>query len=308
MAHILKGNAPELAALVAPVTQRKAVISCWNTPEALAASCETPHGWGNDDGVTLWSGGHDSWAGGSMAQAIQLCREGWQEGADKAAKLRDKINAANPVARRMVRFDVAGGVPNIPRALAGNPLNMKRIDMAKARRRPVITLASDVAVNCNVNQEVMQRRAACVTAIVDAIESAGFSCHVVAVARSVAHSGDTSALCVVTLKEASAQADMSRLAYGLGHPTMLRKLGFAAWCADKESKDLGTHLGSARGETITDEMKAAQVYMVKSARNADVERAFSSDESAVKVGLKLLLDDLTAQGCPAITEAALEAA
>jgi hypothetical protein len=209
-----------------------------------------------------------------------------------------------------VRFDVAGGVPNSPRALAGNPLNMKRIDMAKARRRPVITLASDVAVNCNVKQEVMQRRAACVTAIVDAIESAGFSCHVVAVARSVALNSDTStsALCVVTLKEASAHADMSRLAYGLGHPTMLRKLSFAALCADKESKGLGTHLGSARGETITDEMKAAQVYMVKSARNADVERAFSSDESAVKVGLKLLLDDLAAQGCPAITEAALEAA
>jgi hypothetical protein len=295
MAIKINGNAAELRAIVPARPYARQWLQFWDSPETFAAhvstidpaACWHDCAWNNDDNRGTRS----------MPAAIELARTGWPEGAARAAKLRDRINAANPIGPRMVRWDVAGAVPSVPRALAGNPLSMRRIDSARLRRRPVLTLLSDMTCHWGIAGETLTNRSAVVAAIVDAIESAGFSAHVVGLAG--VHRDDLFAQCAVTLKEPEQPADIGRLAFGLGHASMFRRLMFAAYVENTFTKNLGSCLGFPAPLPSID--LPDNTYVLPSVQEA--EREFRTEESAATAGLQCLLAALRKQNCPAFPAA-----
>lgn len=289
-----RGNAPSLDSVIPMPAHKRVWLSYWNTPEALATHVATM---GNGD--SHWHKG--AWRTGStfhgskdMKEAIKLCRDGWPAGATRAAALRDRINAANPMGPRVVRWDVAGAIASVPRALAGNPLNMRRIDSARLRRRPILTLLSDMCANGGVSADTITNRAAVVAAVVDAIETAGFACEVISFEHSA--QGVLSQLVAATVKESSAPADIGRLAFALGHASFFRRLAWAAFTCDRFTNDLGSGLGSA---TQIDQQAAnAQgVYILPSVEQSP--SSFATEDSAATNGLAYLIASLRKQDCPA---------
>jgi len=293
------GDAPELARLL-KLPSGRASFGCFKSPESLTAILDPMpvekfwHQGGKQSGRESFTG-TETWAA-----AVALARDGWREGAERVARLRDKINAANPTGPRMVRYGVAGAYPVVARAVAGNPMNMRSIDTARIRRRPVVTLISDVCASGNVSKDVITRRAAATAAIVDAVEAAGFSCEVVAFARVKAGGKSNFAGHVmVTVKEAGQPVDVARLAYGLGHASMFRRQMFLAFGMDTVNTPLGQCLGYPEAIAPHEVEPGAFIVPGFGMGKNDKTALFTTDDSTATRGLAWLVAGLAEQGCPA---------
>lgn len=291
MEQMRVGNAPELNDLI----PGRDWHSCWDSPEAFSkyiaglnkANAWQEAGWDNGDS---FSGTMD------MAEALELSRNGWTEGVQRIERLRSGILAAHPVLVKAIRYDIAGSVANVPRAISGNPLNMKALDLSKSRRRPIITLVSNMSANCGVHKDAITNRAAVVAAIIDQIECMGYACEVIATAPTLGYRGDNLKVCTSVMVKASNQAvDIGRLSFGLGHASMFRRMVFADWGIDKRlERPLGQGLGSASRIEVDNDKG---IYILPSCEG--YSSLFSNEEVAATKGLEFLLAALTTQGCPA---------
>jgi hypothetical protein len=290
-----RGDNAGLESIIPMPAQDHVWLSYWSTPEALAAHAATldrKAAWTD----SAWDETRAKFFGtDSMSDAVKLCRDGWPDGAARAERLRDRINAANPTGPRVVRWDVAGAVASVPRALAGNPLNMRRVDSAKLRRKPVITLLSDVCASYDIKAASLNNRAAVVAAVVDAAEAAGFACEVVAFEKT--NTNTLAQICAVTVKESNAPADIGRMSYALGHASFFRRLTWAAFTCERFTEGLGTGLGpvTTLDERVVNERNA---YILPSA-NGFAESYFKDEDTAATRGLNFLINALRKQDCPA---------
>lgn len=289
------GDAQQLDGVIPTPSHNRVYLSYWSTPEALATHVASLGNGENNWSKSAWSHGNESFYGSTdMQEALAVCRAGWPVGADRASRLRDRINAANPMGPRVTRWDVAGAIASVPRALAGNPLNMRRVDSSRLKRKPVLTLLSDMSANATVDGSAITNRAAVVAAVVDAIEAAGFACEVVTFEHSA--NKDLSQVVATTVKESGAPADIGRLAFALGHASFFRRMAWAAFTCDPFTAALGSSLGHA---TTINQTRANEngVYVLPSA-GANVS-AFKTEDSAATEGLAFLIAALRKQGCPA---------
>lgn len=254
---------------------------------------DPPEGtWCDSETRDCWNDDHHM-RGASMANALRMARDGWPEGAETARKLHDGITASMPERRKLARYDVAGAFPNIPRALAGNPLCMVRSVRKATAQRPIVTLTCSIAVNWGFPPEAMIAHAAAVAAVVDFLEQDGFRCEVLMVART-----GNSKLCTeiaIKLKAAEQPLNLSVLAYGLGHPALWRRMIFGLLWLDKKAAPLGTRLGSA---TAVKALPEAGTFTIQAASKYGSE----SDNAAER--FRAILGDLAQQGCPGIPEMA----
>lgn len=296
-----RGNAKELTEFIPVLHGKKGYHSTWSTPEAFTnhikhlerSKAWTDAGWehGSD-----WSGTKD------MESAIKLAEDGWKEGIEQVERVRNRTAYKHPVQNRTVRYDLAGTVPNVPRAIAGNVFNMKAPEATKSRRRPVITLVSNMAANCGVSAETISNRSAVVAAIIDQIETAGFACEVIATATTKGSSwgGEknfASAVSVV-VKKSDQYADVKRLAFSLGHTAMFRRMVFADWGTDEANKGgLGRSLGSNLEIVPDEDMNFKNIYSLPSPER--MEKLFRTEEVASTDGFDFLIKSLKAQKCPA---------
>src|SRR5262245_11707545 len=116
-----RGNALELESLLPVVNKPRQYLHFWSTPEAFADhvfqidrhTAWMASAWRTTDKRCEVTGVR------SMAEALNMARAGWPEGASQAARVRDSINAAHPFGPRLVRWSVAGAYPDVARALSG---------------------------------------------------------------------------------------------------------------------------------------------------------------------------------------------
>ncbi len=246
----------------------------------------------------------------NMETAIKMAREGWKEGAENVENMRRRIEAANPTQKRLKQYSIAGSTPSVPRAVAGNIMNMRVPDEARSRKKPVITLVSNMSASCMVDAEQMTNRAAAVTAIIDKIESSGYSCEVIATAtgsndyrdygREEGESeGFTTAISVL-VKRSDQPVDIVRLAFALGHASMFRRLVFA----DKGTyaPELGCGLGYSNEPQVPkdEDFDIKGIYILPSANKNG--RFFKDEETSMHEGLNFLMLALQKQGCPALAK------
>jgi hypothetical protein len=291
MSIIHKGDAPDLLELLPVLTTQTRLYSLWSSPAQAADYIETiPYFW-----TDAASDNNPNYGTPSRQAALKLARDGWPEGAERAARIRDKITAANPVGPRLVKYDVAGAYPIVARHLAGNPLSMKRYDTARLRRKPVITLVSHMSTRWRTPAANFIRRAGVVAAIIDVVESAGFACHVLA--SGGAEIDDKSWRVGFTLKESHQPVDIDRIAFGVGHPSMYRRIGFCLAYSEMSMEPLGTGLGRSDENATYPGLAEQQVYVLPFFADD-----FSSDEKGETIGLKRLLQHLAKQCCPAFPQ------
>lgn len=177
----------------------------------------------------------------SMDAAIQLARNGWSEGIDTARELADMLTADHAQQRKRL-YGPAGGSVSVGRMLAGNPAHMS--SRPKQPGRKIITLFIENSVNHNVDTKSISIRAAVVAAIVDLIETQGYSCEIVAVDTSL-HQRKPGAHIAVTIKQAGEKLSLNDTIFALGHPSFLRRFCFALVCSSNECQNFWDTQGSA---------------------------------------------------------------
>lgn len=297
MDPIFKGNAKELSYLF----PEKTCNSTWSSPEALARYIQTKNqkeAW-ND---SAWTEGKHFTGSESMEETLDLALNGWKEGAEQVEKTRNRIRALYPLRKTPSKFSIAGAVPSVPRAVAGNIMNMKSPDLTKAKRKTTITLLVDTCFNGSVNETQISNRAAVIAALVDEIENSGFTCEVILVAISDGRRGFSSQT-LIRVKDAGQSVDTKRLAFGLGHASMFRRLIFADWQTEPACKDgLGNGLGTVHAMSPTDELTEKNIYVLPSAN----PKFYADADEAAHKGLKYLIAVLQAQGCPAFPKAKID--
>jgi hypothetical protein len=285
----ITGNAPELRDILPAVTgYQTQTWSCWQSPESCVDYLESHHDRWTDPNRSC---DMENAGGLSMAQAFETCRRGWPQGAERVARLRERINAARPQTPRLSRWDVAGAYPSVARHLAGNPLNMRRIDSSKARRRPVLTLVNHMGGSYLIDQNCFTNKCAVVAAIVDAIEAAGFSCHVIGL--GMATKGEHLCGSAYQVKAPGETVDTGRLAFALGHVAFFRRIGFDLLASDTTNRPLTRSFGRS-----TDFVERVPDVFVLPSMNENGP-LFCSEDLAESRGLQYFIGELVRQGCPA---------
>lgn len=181
----------------------------------------TPRVWGQEASRSNYE---RSWTlGVGWEQSLRMARDGWEEG------IRNIYALAATVPNNVVRtreMDVAGDYPDVPRYLAGDPFNMVRRGKERVPK-PSMTIVSSIGANCNVTGKQIANFGAAIVALVDRLESKGVRVELIGVWRST-NLRDGSSFCFSwTVKNPEDHLDLAAVAFGLGHPAMLRRLGFA---------------------------------------------------------------------------------
>jgi hypothetical protein len=159
-----------------------------------------------------------SWEG-----ALRMARNGWEEGIRQVHALAAAVPNNTVVTREL---SVAGEYPDVPRYLAGDPFNM--VKRGKARvPKPTMTIVSSIGANSHVSGQAMANFGAAIVALVDRLESRGVRVELIGCWRSTGMGDRSSFSMSWTVKRAEDALDLSAVAFGLGHPAMLRRLGFA---------------------------------------------------------------------------------
>lgn len=292
MTRVRKGDAQYLETYFEDASYN----SNWESPASLAKHI------GSVDKSTVWDDAgwsrEDSEHMGSknMDETIEMARTGWPEGAKQVSKIREKVLARNPFRKQAVRYGIAGSTPNVPRAVSGNPMNMRMDDQARSLRRPTVTIIAQMGASWYIQPQRISNRAAAVAAIVDQIETAGYSCEVIAIAAS--YSGEFKSVTATMIKQSHHPVDIGRLAFGLGQASMFRRLCFADRGSEPSCRE---SLGHGLGSTYTIEPR--EDWMIKHIYTlppASVNHyLFEDEEKTATVGVKFLIGYLREQGCPA---------
>jgi hypothetical protein len=226
-----------------------------------------------------------------MQDARALALGGWQEGAETVRRIAERIALQAPQRETWTRYDVAGATPNVQRWLAGNPVCMRRQERRASTRQPVITLIADAAASGATDKKQLALSAGIAAAAVDRLEAAGFRVEVLCVMRSNGPGG----LSEIAWRGKAPEdaADPAKLAMALGHPSMLRRFGFAIWQTHRPCQRL---LSESLGHPVTLASlpdRPAGTFILPS------PMAMPSDELGA---FRHALETLRKQGCPGIPE------
>lgn len=159
--------------------------------------------------------------------AVHMARYGWNEGAEK---VQEALKAFIPQTAAVdTKVDFYGFRPHVPRFCAGMPDNMIRhapiADMGCGR---VLTLAVGLDANASTDAAHMANFGVAVAQYINQLETQGTRVEVIGVLVETYRDTGWREAHAVTIKMADQPLDLAVLAFAIGHPAMLRRLGFAA--------------------------------------------------------------------------------
>jgi hypothetical protein len=199
------------------------------------------------------------WAGSaSFDDAVQLVHR-WNEGAKDIDTMRaEMVKGAAKVITRTVRRPVPPGRVDVAGVAARNPnagfIARKRTTRTKAGSK-VVRVLVNVSASSQVSPEAIKRRGAAILALVDMLQERGLRVEILATCPN-AESGMLDYRW--TVKDANANTSLGALAFGLAHPSMLRRIVFSLMeCEDdKVRRAFGVHAGYG---TVTESPMGAVV-------------------------------------------------
>lgn len=224
---------------------------------------------------------NDSWAGNmSRSQAIAAMGTGDEELAARSDKLLSEMEGLldlSSMVRRAVPA-MAGGVPNVPAYLSGNPAAMRRRQAVQSEATPVAVVCS-TSMAARVNGSTGERRGVTVLALVRALS-------MVRPVRLFAFCGfvDNLIKTATFLEIQTAPLDVARAAYILAHPAFHRTLfygGLENVIRGREAGDMtGLPLLTGEGKLADLASEVLEIPEVISIGRLDNNGDFGTDTSA----------------------------
>lgn len=164
----------------------------------------------------------------SLSQATKLAKEGWNDIHDKVRLIADGITHAfadRIEERHEMLYDVSGGCVDVGRALMGEPECMITFTAEPvAAIGKVVHVVFNGGVSGIVSTESLTMRGAVCIALIDTLEALGYSTIVDVEVHNQAGGGG---VVTVSLKKADEAYDQDAIAYGIAHPSFLRRHYFS---------------------------------------------------------------------------------
>lgn len=160
----------------------------------------------------------------TFEDASRLALYGWPAGREN---LVNTIAIVNPerTTYQSHSYDVAGEYPNVPRAIAGDPMSMVRQRRTHIASHPVVRIDYNVTVPWMLNADCIVNRGAALLSVVDALESRGYSCELRLIFKG--YSQTKRIHISIVYKRAGDALDLDRAAFAVTHPSVLRRFYFA---------------------------------------------------------------------------------
>jgi hypothetical protein len=219
------------------------------------------------------------WSGGAtLDEAFNMAEvSGWPEGTRNLSKELDGMKALNTVGTApAIDYDVAGFMPDVPRAITGLPDCMINHGVSVAKVKPIIKMVVSSEAASNIKPQTIIWRGAAILSFVDSLEQNGYSVEIVMFNKSRGHSG-TEIKSSVQIKRAGEPMELDRMAYCLTHPSFLRKLGFRYMEAFDTESEFRSGYGRPGGMTDKDkEELRGTIYFEK------IEDNYSKPHQALK--------------------------
>lgn len=160
----------------------------------------------------------------SFDEAVSLFKNGW---VDMSTKLTQKLNVADKNLRSNRRpkiiLSVQGYQAVVPLYLNGCPQNMVNSKMVSVKQK-IITLNKSVSYSAYTTTEQVEDESVKAMQIVKRLESQGYRCNLNIVLG--VFKGTRRFIVKVRIKNANEKLNVSKLAFPMVHPSMLRRLFF----------------------------------------------------------------------------------
>ena len=186
--------------------------------------------WAKPDQISSVSKDYHFTKTSSFDQAAKMFKDGWQ---DKAATLTQKLKTAmataTPVQRPRPAYNVQGYQASVPRYLQGLPDSMITKKNVPIKQK-VVELTKAISYTADVTPEQIEEQSIKCLMIVARLESLGYRV-ILNVIRAnwdwaYGHKGRHLEVAKVRIKSADERLNISKVAFPLVHPSMLRRLMF----------------------------------------------------------------------------------
>ena len=162
----------------------------------------------------------------SFEEAMKLFREGWSvEAQDLVIKLAEAEKKAQVQSVNRRCYDVAGGFVSVPRYIQGKPNCMIRMKKQQIKQR-VIDVYKSIDYSGSTSADTIIEESIKAMQLVKRIESMGVRANLFITMGVKTFSNTYKVIVNIKVKDASEKLNVSKLAFPLAHPSMLRRLMF----------------------------------------------------------------------------------
>ena len=190
--------------------------------------CDTPFNdafrWSHHDSVNTDSYSVRWTKTENFEHATEMMKNGWD---DMAKQLKNKLVSKKLETEMVKQFRnvlaVAGYQPVVPLYLAGVPQNMVAKKMVPVKQK-VVNITKSLNYSGSVSSDKIVEESIKVMQLVKRIEQQGMKCNIYIALGTEA--GGRKVICKVKIKGAAERLNVSKLAFPLVHPSMLRRLMF----------------------------------------------------------------------------------
>ena len=211
------------------INSKTEVIQFDSLQEFYKYICDTPFNeafrWVDHSSVT----GDKHWTKTeSFDEAVQLFKNGWSDMATKLVQRLKVIEAkTEPTMKPRSKLDVCGYQAIVPLYIQGVPNNMMNKKMVPVKQK-VITLNKSLDYNGGTSSDKIIEESIKAMQIIKKLEAQGFRCNLnIALGTSAGWGADARQFIIkVRVKSANEKLNVSKLAFPLVHPSMLRRLFF----------------------------------------------------------------------------------
>lgn len=157
-------------------------------------------------------------------EATTLFKDGYKEGAERLSNILKAEEAkVKPTYARRTAYDVQGYMPCVPLYLNGIPNNMITTKNVKIKQNVVI-INKDISYSARVSKDEIIDESVKAFRIIRKLESQGYRCELNIVCGSYSYRRGFA--CRIRIKGADEKLNISKAAFPLIHPSMLRRLMF----------------------------------------------------------------------------------
>lgn len=161
-----------------------------------------------------------------FSEAVELFKNGWSDMATKLVqKLKVIESKTEPTMKPRTCLGVQGYQAIVPLYLQGVPNNMVTKKMTPVKQK-VITLNKSINYNGGVSADQIIEESIKAMQIVKKLEAQGYRCNLNIVLGMTAGYPSKQFVVKVRIKSANEKMNVSKLAFPLVHPSMLRRLFF----------------------------------------------------------------------------------
>ena len=163
-----------------------------------------------------------------FSEAVELFKSGWSDMATKLVqRLKIVESKSQPMMKPRNKLDVCGYQAIVPLYIQGVPNNMMNKKMTPVKQK-VITLNKSIDYNGMTSSDRIVEESIKAMQIVKKLEAQGYRCNLNLVLGSSAGYGKNEKRFImkIRIKSANEKLNVSKLAFPLVHPSMLRRLFF----------------------------------------------------------------------------------